>query len=335
MAENTKIAWVRTINPDGTITKGHTFNPWIGCTKVSEGCANCYAETQNSRFKWVERWGKGAPRKRTSKKNWDKVLKWDKQAEATGIRTKVFCASLADVFDSEVPAKWRKDLGELIVNTPNLDWLVLTKRPENMYAMFVHDFEWTDVHGAGVYLPDNVWLGVTVENQEQADKRIPLLLQFHAKVSWLSCEPLLGELDLSYWLNGCPEQQGGNIDYVSRDMASDAGDLSMEGMILEQDVEWVQTCKKINWIIGGGESGENARPTHPDWMRSLRDQCVKTNTAYFVKQWGEWLPMYSADEADNYSGEMFEDEKGMRWVKVGKNLAGRLLDGREWNEYPE
>ncbi len=303
MAKNSKILWVNTINEDGTVSPGHTFNPWIGCTKVSPGCANCYAETQNKRFNWVKGWGKGAPRKRTSKKNWNKVLQWDKQAEATGVRTKVFCASLADVFDNEVPAEWRKDLGKLIKATPNLDWLVLTKRPENMYAMFVEDFEWTDIHGVGVYLPDNVWLGVTVENQEMVEKRIPLLLQMHAKVSWLSCEPLLGELELGFWLHpGVGIHAGRN---------------------------------RINWVIAGGESGNNARPMHPDWVRSLRDQCIETNTPYFVKQWGEWLPMYSADEADNYDGEMFEDEEGMRWVKVGKKLAGRTLDGREWDEYPE
>jgi protein gp37 len=287
MSANSKIEWT-----------DHTFNPWIGCTKVSPGCANCYAEAQNNLRKWNrEGWGKGVPRKRTSEANWKHPLMWNKQASvesqcASSIlqdskagerniewatnyhRPRVFCASLADWLDDEIPIQWLADLLDLIRRTPNLDWLLLSKRPENWLSR---------VEQAGFHLrrirpddaggtahdraegfvnawlngvePSNVWIGTTVENQDMADKRLPQLLSIPARVRFLSCEPLLDPVDISSIL---PDEDGYRA----------TGD------------------HYIDWVICGGESGPNASPMNPDWARSLRDQCAAASVPFFMKQMG-------------------------------------------------
>lgn len=169
MGKNSSIAWTN-----------HTFNPWIGCSKVSPGCLNCYAERQNKHRKWCSgHWG--TDRRRTSDSNWKNPILWDREAAKTGERTLVFCASLADVFDKSVPESWRDDLFSLINNTPHLTWLLLTKRENDMHL--------------GGY-PKNVWLGVTAENQEMWDRRVPLLLSSGAKMKFVSVEPMLGPIDM-------------------------------------------------------------------------------------------------------------------------------------------
>jgi protein gp37 len=182
LAENSGIEWTT-----------HTFNPWIGCTKVSPACDHCYAEAYDKRYSGGIHWGAKAARRRTGTDNWRKPLRWNKQAALDGVRPRVFCASLADVFDNAVPAEWRADLWKLIRDTPNLDWLLLTKRPQNIAKMLPDDW------GSGYA---NVWLGTTVENQTEADRRIPHLLSVSAAVKFLSCEPLLGRVDLSGYLHG-------------------------------------------------------------------------------------------------------------------------------------
>ena len=185
MAENSGIEWTH-----------HTFNPWIGCTKVSAACDFCYAEAWDKRF-GGERWGPHAPRKRT--KTWGNPIKWNRQAKAEGRRFRVFCASLADVFDNHKSVKdeWRNDLFSLIEETPHLDWLLLTKRPQNIGKFEGWNGDW----------PDNVWLGTTVENQDEFDRRVPHLTQHRgASVLFLSMEPLLGPVDTS--------AQIGNLDWI-------------------------------------------------------------------------------------------------------------------------
>lgn len=175
MAENSKIEWT-----------DHTFNPWIGCTKVSDGCKNCYAETMNNRYRWVEQWGPTGKRKRTSAANWRKPFTWNRKAEETGERKRVFCASLADVFEhNDELIDWRLDLFETVISkTPWLDWLVLTKRPE-VAAQFFRLRE--DL------LLDNVWLGVTVENQKQME-RVDHLQRIPARIRFISFEPQIEEI---------------------------------------------------------------------------------------------------------------------------------------------
>lgn len=176
MAENSKIEWC-----------DHTFNPWIGCTKVSAACDNCYAEAMMDKRLGRAQWGKGQPRQRTSPANWSQPIKWNNAAN--GSRPRVFCASLADVFDVEVDPIWRENLFALIDLTPNLDWLLLTKRPKVAAEYFAYQ-----------PTPPNVWMGTTVENHEMAAVRIPWLMRIDAPVRFLSMEPLLGPVDLKVGL---------------------------------------------------------------------------------------------------------------------------------------
>lgn len=237
MAENSGIEWTH-----------HTFNPWIGCTKISPACDFCYAEEWNKRYEGGANWGPKAPRRRT--KNWSGPRKWNKQAEAAGIRYRVFCASLSDVFDNHptIEQAWRDDLWQLIRETPHLDWLLLTKRPQNIKKYLPVD--WSDGYS-------NVWLGATVENQTEADRRIPHLLDANAKISFLSCEPLLGPVDLT----------------------------NLQGLRFDALYGVDHGKKKIGWVITGGESGTHFRHANPDWFRSLRDQCAAANVPFLFKQW--------------------------------------------------
>ena len=173
MAENTKIEWT-----------DHTFNPWIGCTKVGPACDFCYAESLSNRYGWVT-WGPHGERKRTSPANWRKPIAWDKAAAKAGVRHRVFCASLADWLDNQVPAQWREDLALLIDETPNLDWLLLSKRIQN----FDKHAPWHSDN-----LPSNVWLGITCASQDEFDRDYPKLAAVNARVRFISYEPALAPL---------------------------------------------------------------------------------------------------------------------------------------------
>ena len=257
MAENSGIEWTT-----------HTFNPWIGCTKLSPACDNCYAETWDNRFKG-ERWGPHAARTRT--KTWGKPRRWNELAAGAVERPRVFCASLADVFDNHksIEPTWRTDLWKLIEETPNLDWLLLTKRPQNI-KRFVPDWMGVDAW------PDNVWIGTTVENQEEAERRIPALLSVPARVRFLSMEPLLGPVDLTPWLWGADSP----CDGCPRD-----ADCACGGE-LRGDLPDEKAPGEISWVIAGGESGPGYRTSDPEWYRSLRDQCADAEIPFLFKQWG-------------------------------------------------
>ena len=175
MGGNTKIEWTDA-----------TFNPWIGCQKVSAGCLHCYAETLTQRYKWVE-WGPQGVRQRTSPGNWKKPLMWQRKAERDGVRRRVFCASLADIFDTQAPEGAREDLWELIRTCPDLDWQLLTKRPENALTMLPVDW------GRGY---SNVWIGTTAEDQKAYDRRWPILQDVPARLRFVSYEPAIGPLSL-------------------------------------------------------------------------------------------------------------------------------------------
>lgn len=177
MGENSSIEWTH-----------HTFNPWWGCARVSPGCVHCYAESFANRF--GVKWGAGADRRFFGEKHWREPLKWNARADERGVRERVFCASMADVFENRTDlASWRWKLAMLIHATPALDWLLLTKRPENMVDLARLDMSW-------LVWPPNVWAGTTVEDQRRADERIPALVEVPARVRFLSCEPLLEAVDL-------------------------------------------------------------------------------------------------------------------------------------------
>ena len=269
MAKDSKIEWTH-----------HTFNPWWGCSKVSPACKHCYAET------WAKRvgskvWGAKAPRRFFTDNHWKEPLKWNREAQSLGERRRVFCASMADVFErrSELHP-WRERLWELIDRTPMLDWLLLTKRPHNISYMVPWAKQW----------PENVWIGATVENQTWAEKRLPTLLKIPAKIRFLSCEPLLSNLDLSAFVDK-PEYH------------------------------------PIDWIIAGGESGAYSRPMNPEWVRNLRNQSNEANIAFHFKQWGHWAPEELLTEAQKKvviieGNRLAAVGKG----KAGRFLDGRTWD---------
>lgn len=266
MAENSGIEWT-----------DHTFNPWIGCTKISPACDHCYAEELATRFKMVK-WGED--RKRTSEGNWGRVRAWDRKAEKVGVRARVFVASLADVFDNHrsIEQTWRDDLWQLIRDCQNLDFLLLTKRPQNIRKFLPADWY-------GGY--PNVWLGATVENQEEANRRIPALLLIPAKIHFLSCEPLLGPLDLTF---------------IEREDQFELNALT--GF----DADICLPFRAIDWVICGGESAPDDRRRDMDieWARSLRDQCDTAGVPFFFKQ---------------YSGR---DQKAIK--ALGRELDGVVHD---------
>lgn len=178
MGETTGIAWT-----------DMTFNPWIGCTKVSAGCTNCYAERENKHYNWIDKWGKGRLRKRTSINYWDKVPQWNAKARKDGVVRRVFCGSLCDVLDDEVCEEWRTDLWRAIdLCSTNLEWLLLTKREYNISKMIPR--EWLD--GKNQY----VRLGVTAENQEMYNKRVSELLKYKIN-NFISIEPMIGPVNLT------------------------------------------------------------------------------------------------------------------------------------------
>lgn len=332
MAENTSIEWA-----------DHTFNTHIGCTRVSDGCAGCYAAVSTPARVMGIKWGAGEARKRTSPSTWAQPRRWNaRHAEffaLHGRRQRVFCASLSDVFDNEIPSEWRADLFQLIISTPNLDWLLLTKRIGNAKAMIAEAVECPmDMMDVLRPLP-NVWIGATVVNQEEADRDIPKLLAAPAVKRFLSMEPLLGPVELGHW--------------IGTTKAIGATTFRDENNIYRCDLTGTPV-DGIDWVIVGGESGPSARPMHPDWARSLRDQCTAAGVPYLFKQWGEWREPEHGENFDTSMGRAakppafilsetgtvhcFESEhivNGKPVIKVGKKEAGRLLDGRTWDEVPE
>lgn len=310
MSENTKIEWA-----------DHTYNPWTGCMAVSPGCANCYAAA------WAKRAGRDFAERQRTKTAGDPV-KWNAQHAAFfgehGRRQRVFCASLADWADNQVPIEWLVDLLRLWRATPNLDWLVLTKRIGIVMSRLREAFDWLCCQRgcAGDALlrwvadwlegrpPANVWIGATVVDQAEADRDIPKLLGVPARGRFLSVGPMLGPILI-------------NPLFIKPIEGS-----SQHGQ------------RFIDWILSEGESGRHARPMHPDWARSLRDQCAAAGVPYLHKQWGEWLPGSQAREVGDQMAIVGACDRGWRWDdgthswRIGKTAAGRLLDGVEHDEFP-
>lgn len=305
MADNTKIEWA-----DATV------NAVNGCSVISPGCTNCYAmRLAGTRMQHhPSRAGLTQPSK--AGPVWSGEVRLSEPALLQPLAWKrprrIFWNAHGDLFHDAVPWEWIAKVMAVAFLTPHHTHMILTKRADRMRAWFdtlaeeggADDFseiiediaqsvgrecdypEWT--------LPlDNVWLGVSVEDQTRADERIPDLLTTPAAVRFISAEPLLGPLDLSHIGSGHP----------------------------------FRLWPKIDWVIAGGESGPGARPMHPDWARSLRDQCAAAGVPFHFKQWGEWV---IADQ----SHEPFTGIKDRDFFRIGKKRAGRLLDGRTHDEFP-
>lgn len=286
MGAETGIAW--------TGKNGKTFNGWIGCEHYGQGCVNCYAEAQNRFYKWNGgQWGKGAPRKVTSPSYWLAPLKWNREAEAAGERVKVFGFSLADWADADAPEGALPWLWALWRATPWLDWQMLTKRAERIKDCLPPD--WGDGYA-------NVWLGYSVACQEDAERGIPHLLCVPAVVHFLSCEPLVGPVDLT------------NIGSWRGEPLSS----------LEEIVGHVER-RRISWVIVGGESGSSARPFDVEWARSLVKQCRETSTPVFVKQLGAhivWNGCSSPGERWPAGTRTEDTGKGHWLVRLGGSHGG-------------
>lgn len=334
MADKTGIEWTNA-----------TWNPVTGCDKVSQGCKNCYAERDWRRLVHLPTYaGRKFTDVATHPDRLDQPLRWTKPRM-------IFVNSMSDLFHEDVPVEFIDQVFAVMALAPRHTFQVLTKRPERMLAYFNERpqrlLDWwrknvgaaakgydapppaksaaasnLDRNTFALPLP-NAWLGVSVEDQTTTDERIPLLLQTPAAVRWLSMEPLLGPVSLDCW------------------------------PVYDEDEKPL-----LHWIVVGGESGPKARPMHPIWARSLRDQCQAAGVPFFFKQWGEWLPGHHYETkhalADpnpersrfrcmDFVGDQFIEIDGS-WIdnighdavyRVGKKLAGRELDGRTWDEYPK
>jgi protein gp37 len=297
-----------------------TWNPWIGCTEVSPACDNCYAKEWDRRFHAGRHWGPGVERFRTSEAGWNMPRVWNHKApntEFAGIKGfwPVFVESLGDFFDNEVPPDWRAESWALMRECRNLTFIIVTKRIGNVASMLPDDW------GRGW---PHVWLLVTACNQAEADRDIPKLLQVPAAVRGVSIEPMLGPVDLSRFVYDREDK----IRAAMNSPAAFNRDQAEDGI-----------PHPLDWVIVGGESGQNARPMHPEWVRSLRDQCQAAGVKYFFKQHGEWIAprdySFAAGLPDIGSCKRHVFDDGTEVYRIGKKAAGRLLDGREWLELPQ
>lgn len=304
-----------------------TWNPISGCTPISEGCQNCYAKRMAQRLRGRCGYPADEPFRVT--------LHPDRLEEPLRLRkpSRIFVCSMSDLFHEDVPFEFIDQVFDVMATARKHTFMVLTKRPERLleYAR-----SRTRETGEGYLNEGNVWLGVTAENQARADERIPILLETPAAVRFVSIEPMLGPIDLTT----VPRPDNAYFRW-----RGETGCITDP----EEPDDYVYWCKKgIHWVICGGETGPNARPMHPDWVWRLIDQCQAVGAPFMFKQWGEWFPrdqwennpelVLPDDDAayhDSPHTHVFDSEDGPCSVhRVGKKAAGRLLDGREWNEYP-
>ncbi len=349
MGYTTKIEWTGTFldtpvewkNEMTTFIPGATFNIVIGCTKVSPACKNCYAATMDERWNG-DHWGPNKRRKQMSEAYWKKPLSWNKEAAAAGIKRKVFCSSMADWCEDHPDlVEPRRRLFELIEQTPNLIWLLLTKRPENILRFIPENWK--------IRPRANVWYGTTVESEYYL-WRVHELCKVPAMFRFVSMEPLLGPVNMSPYINSAAYSTGA--------IFSDRYAFNGNG--------------KIHWVIAGGESGKKSdiRLSNPNWFISLRDQCKEKIVPFFFKQWGEY---YTRDIILSSGEPVFREFRNMQhwidkaptWVNggrcisidgteckigahfenckypvtimhyVGKKKAGNVLDGTTYTEMPD
>lgn len=311
MSENSKIEWT-----------DHTFNPWRGCTKVAAGCTNCYAETLSKRNpKVLGIWGDQGTRVVASEAMWRKPLKWaedwrEAYEDWASLKVgghfdaprppRVFCASLADVFEDRPELVGpRLRLLALIEQTPELDWQLLTKRPENVRRLLREGYgaAWNEIRDP--QLPKNVWLGTSVACQEDADRNIPELLKVPAAVRFVSYEPAVGPVDFTSFMRpaGPPMFQPGAV--FCRDVPDNGcASPSRTHYVGEYGCRWGKNPTPgsrgtLDWLIVGGESGgkDKVRPCDVSWIRSAVEQCKAADVPVFVKQLGS-KPMCGIPECN-------------------------------------
>lgn len=328
----TKISWCdETINP--TKVKG---GGWY-CSKISPGCANCYAERINKRFGNKLSYDNRQVEYVLDDKALSRVFSWKKPK-------RIFIKSMSDLFHPDLAQKspeYIADIFGIITKCPQHIFLVLTKRPQIMRE-WVENWRWRKLpYYKGIKgireLPPNLYLGVSIENQQAADERIPILLQIPAAVHWVSVEPLLGPVDLSKFL--VPQYY------------TETKPTAPNWIGAPPTTDFVRIRQRLSWCVVGAETGPGARPMHPDWVRKVRDDCVATGVPFWFKSWGEWAgPEIYRDmdsiQAINISyvdkeGKTYEKyheiigRKGIAYIaRVGKKYSGNRLDGRIWEQLP-
>jgi len=337
---STKIEWT-----------DETWNPIVGCSKISEGCENCYAEKMANRlasmgcseygFGVVNPFGEWSGKAVFIESALEKPLHWKRPR-------KIFVCSMGDLFHESVPFEWIDKVMAVIALCPQHTFQILTKRPKRMAEYFADKNIKTKIFYASDFLSEtcdyseysrnliktlkeswplpNLWLGVTAENQHRADERIPILLRIPAAKQFVSLEPMLGEIDIESYLSGKPSL--------------------VQAINLEpQDNLYFP---KLDWVIVGGETGHGARPMHPKWVKSILNQCNSAGVAFFFKSWGEWAAHNKPPIRGTYNGGgIFLKPDGVcgcqgDWWdghaaamnKVGKKNSGYLIDGREYREFP-
>jgi protein gp37 len=275
------------------------WNPTTGCNKVSQGCKNCYAEVMHKRLMKIVPDKYAKPFLYGAVSHLDTLTipsKWKKPSL-------IFVNSMSDLFHEDISFEFIAAVFSVMSDIDRHTYQVLTKRPERMVQFYI----WQAARTGFEWMPsNNVWIGVSVEDQETFEERIVKLMQCAASVRFLSCEPLLGSIDLrKHFYCG-----GG----------------------------YAPLAKYIDWVIIGGESGHKARPVHPDWVRQLIIQCLDYETPVYFKQWGEWMPLNRKLVSDEIALLNGKDKAlhadGMHYLKVGKKKSGRMLDGQEYNEFP-
>lgn len=350
MTDQSKIEWT-----------DFTVNFWEGCQKVGPGCDNCYAEARDIRFTGGSHWGPGAPRRKVES-GIPKLRNINRKAQAFkdehGHWPRVFCSSLSDIFDNAVSSDWRREAFAEISMAPNVRVQLLTKRIGNVERLMPASWK-------TIGWPGHVGLMITVVNQKEADRDIPELLDLKQRfgIPWvgLSIEPMLGPIRLDQ-INEYIDTFSDSGGHPDPSVPLDTQDATWLNALLGKyeaeyrapngshrgncDVGLLHQGGKLDWVICGGESGQNARAIHPEWVRSLRDQCVEAGTAFHFKQWGMWQPRgkclpVAPNELLVWPDGTFgpgnaNDNGGMGWpsLRVGKSKAGRVLDGRTWDQFP-
>ncbi|WP_028029916.1 phage Gp37/Gp68 family protein [Gemmobacter nectariphilus] len=342
MADTTHIEWTDA-----------TWNPITGCSIVDAGCTNCYAmQLAGTRLRnhpsraGLTRVSGGRPKwtgeVRFNEQWLDQPLRWTRPRM-------IFVCAHGDLFHEAVPDEWIDQVFAIMADCPQHTFQVLTKRPERMASYLTTRRAGKSLQppiGGGllgyhpfnseILPPRNIWIGTSISDQASADLRIPHLLATPAAVRFLSAEPLLGPVDLR-----------------AVDPGIACGAWCKGGCGVSGDNECGRESPSLDWVIVGGESGPGARPMHPDWARSLRDQCVAAGVPFFFKQWGEWESVYDRDRddpdwrnvpkaGDRYrkrwlnlaGGQGFHGDKLNMMKRIGKRAAGRLLDGRTWDQMP-
>lgn len=336
------------MNPIGWCQQ--TWVPYTGCDKISPGCEGCYAIRMSWRLAHnpkTKHFYEGTVKKTAGGKlNWTGEIKENIPQLDKPLRTKkptiFFVNSMSDVFHEALTNEQIDDIFQIMSMCPQHIFQVLTKRHEHMlkyfqWKMFGHGHKYKE------WPLKNVWLGVSVENQKYADMRIPMLLQVPASVRFLSCEPLLGSINFNF------TDFPAGMKWRSKNYLTG---------ILRDENGFIERGAGIDWVICGGESGPDARPIHPYWVEMIKTACEEAKVPFYFKQWGEFAPGSTAASNKSYAvlldgryapySELTMQSKPLgltvgEWnnllpntmTRVGKHNAGRLLDGKEYSEFPE